>query len=369
MKEATVVLSPAERQRQVGQRISSAARHAACWIAVVTLLAVAPARAILIDNSWNFTASNTLATDFVNFPAFQATGQVGITEGANTFNGTGVLVGTDWVLTAAHNWNNAAVTALTFTIGGTLYNGDLAQRFQHPLWNASPPPLANATVGISQGWDIALFRLTAPVAGIAPAQIYTGTDELNSQVYTLGFGRIGTGTAASMDNVGGAIHAISNTVDRATSQVSGIYPGGQLFYDFDSGVAAGNTLLTAGLPDNGMFNTVLDPAGTIFGATSTATQVTRNASIIEGGTAQGDSGGPTFILDGGAWKVAGVTSWGINPADNYGTNGLYGDVTSVTRVSQHVAWINSVIPEPLSAGMMIPAITLLGTICRRRPSR
>lgn len=328
--------------------------------AVIGSATVAPCRAILIDNTWNLTGSNQLATDFVNFPSFAAAGQVGITEGAAGFNGTGVLIAPDWVLTAAHNWNNASVTALTFTIGGTLYNANLAERFQHPLWNSAPSPLANASVGISQGWDIALFRLTTAVTGITPAQIYTGTNELNSQVYTLGFGRTGTGTTAVTNNVSGAIHGISNTVDRTTSQTSGGFTGGQLFYDFDSGAAPANSLSTAGLPDAGAnsFSTVMAPAGTIAGTTSGTAQVVRNSLTIEGGTAQGDSGGPTYVLDGGAWKVAGVTSWGVNPADNYGANGLYGDVTAVTRVSAHTSWINGIVavPEPSAAVLLIGAL-------------
>ncbi|MEO6739685.1 MAG: trypsin-like serine protease [Chthoniobacteraceae bacterium] len=337
---------------------------------MLSLVAILPARAILIDNTWNLAASNALARDFANFPSFAATGEVGITEGVGaattSFTGTGVLIANDWVLTAAHNWTDNAVTALTFTVGGTLYTGNLAQRFQHPLWNMAPAP-PNATVGISQGWDIALFRLTAPVAGITPAQIYTGSNELNSQVYTLGFGRTGNGSTPT-GTVTGTLHAISNTIDRATSQTSGGFSGGQLFYDFDNGATLGNTLATAGLPDNGAFNTTLATAGTIFGTTSATTQVS-NGAIIEGGTAQGDSGGPTFILDGGAYKVAGITSWGINPATDYGTTGLYGDVTAVTRVSENSAWINSVlVPEPATGIMMMLAGMILGIVLRRRPS-
>jgi Trypsin len=371
MKLATKgISSRTEGDCRTGKSLSTAIGRTAFGIAALSLLVVAPARAILIDNSWNLADSRALATDFANFPAFQATGLVEVTEGMNNFDATGVLIASDWVLTAAHNWNNANVTNLTFTVGGTLYNGNLAQRFQHPNWNASPAPLMNAAVGISQGWDIALFRLTAPVAGIAPAQLYAGTNELNSQVYTLGFGNTGTGTAPAMPPaVRGSIHAISNTIDRVTSQTAGGFSGGQLFYDFDSGAAGGNTLATAGLPDNDAFSTTLNPAGTIFGTTSTTTQIMRDTSIIEGGTAQGDSGGPTFIFDGGAWKVAGITSWGINPANNFGNTGLYGDVTAVTRVSEHITWINSIIvPEPGAGAMMMTAVFLLGIVWRRRPS-
>ena len=58
----------------------------------------------------------------------------------------------------------------------------------------------------------------------------------------------------------------------------------------------------------------------------------------------------------------------MNPADNYGANGLYGDITAVTRVSAQVAWINSIlVPEPATGIMMMLAVMILGIVLRRRP--
>lgn len=342
------------------------------FAATLGLLALSalPARAILVDNSWNLTASNTLATNFGSFPAFRAAGSISITEGTNNFGATGVLIASDWVLTAAHNWTTNAVTAMTFTVGGTTYNANLAQLHQHPNWITAPSPLANASAGASQGWDIALFKLTTAVSGITPAGLYTGNSELGAQVYTLGFGRTGTGTTTSVENASGNVHAISNTIDRTTSQTANGRTGGQLFYDFDSGLAAANTLVNAGLPGSSdPFLTTLNPTGTISGTTSTLTQVTSGGSVIEGGTAQGDSGGPTYIHNGTTWVVAGLTSWGINPINNtYATTGLYGDVTALTRVSEHIAWINSItaIPEPSTYAAILGALALVVTAVRRR---
>lgn len=334
-----------------------------------------PAHAILIDGSWNLTASNTLATNFTSFPAFQAAGKIAITEGAANFDATGVLISSEWVLTAAHNWTSA-VTAMTFTVGGTTYNANMTQLFQHTNWTSAPSPLTNATAGASQGWDIALFKLTTPVTGITPAGLYSGSSELGAQVYTLGFGRTGTGTTASVDNASGNVHAISNTIDRATSQTANGKTGGQLFYDFDSGSAAANTLVNAGLPGSSdPFLTTLNPAGTISGTTSTLTQLSSGGSIIEGGTAQGDSGGPTFINNGTSWVVAGLTSWGINPINNtYATTGMFGDVTAITRVSAHLDWISgitgiSAIPEPSTYAAIFGAVALVVTAVRRRRQR
>lgn len=332
---------------------------------------VAPAaRAILIDDSWNLGASNTLATNFAAFPAFAATGQIDITEGPASFGATGVLIAPNWVLTAAHNWTSA-VTGITFTVGGQTRSADMAQLFQHPLWNNAPSPLANTTPGASQGWDIALFRLSSPIVGITPAGLYTGSSELGAQVYTLGFGRTGTGTTASVDNATENVHAISNRIDRVTSQTVGGMSGGQLFYDFDSGQVGHNTLSTAGVPESDAFVTELDPAGTISGASSTTDRIQSGGDFIEGGTAQGDSGGPTFIFDNGQWVVAGVTSWGINPADGYGTQGLYGDITVVTRVSAHIGWIHSVtaIPEPATYPLLIGLAVLAWSVGGRRARR
>lgn len=323
--------------------------------------------AILIDNSWSLAQSNALATNFAEFASFSAVGKVNVWEGASSYYGTGVLIGSDWVLTAAHNWDAGLMTNMSFNVGGSNYTANLANVYQHTNWTSAPSPLANKTVGSGQGWDIALFRLTSSVSGIAPAPLYTGNSEHGKQVYTLGFGSTGTGTATSTPNTSGNVHAIANVVDRVTNQSHGGFSGGALYYDFDSGLAGGNTFSVGGVPDESSFLTSLNPSGTIVGSGSNFDQVMYGGSIVEGGTAAGDSGGPSFILDDGVWKVAGLTSWGVNPATGYGFNGLYGDITAMTRVSAHIDWIAGIsgVPEPETWGVVLGGVALVVVILRR----
>jgi hypothetical protein len=55
--------------------------------------------------------------------------------------------------------------------------------------------------------------------------------------------------------------------------------------------------------------------------------------------ANGDSGGPLYISDGGVQKVAGLVSYGGSPIDGF-FNASYGDTAFFTRVSSFNAWID-----------------------------
>ena len=336
---------------------------------------IVPSQAILFDVNTTYTVNVgggpvtymglDAARAFANESAFAAVGQMKYTmkypadaAAYGPYNATGTLIadasGNQWVLTAAHNWN-ATIKSMNFnfqkinysvdgsnnvtgTVINTTYQASMNSLIQHPNWNTY------GDVGVSQGWDVALFRLTKTVTGITPASLYTSTNEYLQTGYTVGFGRLGTGTVAAYDNTYQYKLAMANVIDRVTAQNASTnnitYTGGLLVSDFDSGSWAANTLVLEGLPTPQGYppTTVLNPAGVITGTTSSSTQLAG-----EGGTAKGDSGGPTFINDGGTYKIAGITSWGVNPANYYDTvSGLYGDLTYMTRVSQQVTWINAV---------------------------
>ena len=100
------------------------------------------------------------------------------------------------------------------------------------------------------------------------------------------------------------------------------------------------------------------------------------ASVNEAALANWDSGGGMFINDGGTWKLAGINYFVTGPFDEdsdhdsgtfyasiYDKGGLYEDTGSgwifhtntgvdkpgssyATRISTHITWINSQIPEP-----------------------
>ncbi|GAB4239663.1 MAG: hypothetical protein OHK005_01250 [Candidatus Methylacidiphilales bacterium] len=362
------------------------------WLLVlagVMSLGIPTGRAILYNNDFTYASltgqdgAAALATDYVNFAPFAAVGLMSYTDGSTSYSATGTLISDRWVLTAAHNWGGS-VTSMTFTLGTTDYTVDLSTLTQHPFWKTPPTGITAAQVGPNQGWDIALFRLTTSVTGVTPAQIYTGSLELGQTVYTVGFGRVGTGTTDNVDVDPAVKLAIANVVDRVTAQSATVgsetYTGGMIIHDFDGPAGSGggphpnaNTLDVGGDiwdTDATALSSVL--YGTISGSGSDGARIEMGGNTLEGGTAPGDSGGPTFVLDGGVWKIAGVTSWGTNPRLTGGgtNNGLYGDLTYATRVSAHEDWILATIPEPSTYALLVLAMGLIGVRwIRFRPTR
>lgn len=334
-----------------------------------------------------FTASHALATDFNNYPVFGAVGSLNIhLQGGAVGTGSATLLNNEWVLTAGHCWSSN-VTSYDFVLGGVPYAADMTSLTVHPLWKNAPPPLADMTAGTSQGWDLALFKLAAPITGnLTFPELYTKSDELGKAAVTLGAGDLGTGTVPWYEQSSSPplVHAAFNVIDRVTSQTwttnATDYGGGFLVTDFDGSTdpdqnTLDNSYHPGGDPwlwDGNSTITALDPAGGITGASSSSDQYLLDADIVEGAPAPGDSGGPTFILDtDGKWKLAGVTSWGNNPWDELynggsGFRGLYGDVNYMVRISEASDWIYSVIPEPSSAALLLLGASVLCLTRTRR---
>jgi len=313
------------------------------------LLATASCPAIVVDEDFTLARAATLAS---NFPS---AGSVLIQEGASSYRGSGVLVAPDWVLTAGHNWLADEVTDLSFIIGGQTIAAQSGQWFHHPLWDADP------TLSPSNGWDIALFQLSSPVTGVAPASWYTGTNELGSQITLVGSGLAGTGATGPQPNASATLYAANNTIDRVLDTDLGGIASGLLALDFDSGDIARNSLDGTSVYDTGGDPLNSIPNGTIFSLSSAT-----NVLVLEGTSAGGDSGGPAFADFGHGFELVGIVSWGVNPTDPsrpYGSG--YGDVTYLTRVSAFDDWIRATIPEPsLSYAVALMALAL---VFARRP--
>ncbi len=250
------------------------------------------------------------ASAAANAPVFDSVGWVGIQEGTSTLRGTGVLVASDWVLTAAHNWLTDEVTALSFKIGGVAYQATSGHWFQHPGWMADPE------VGPTQGWDIALFRLSNSVTGVAPVALYSGIAELGASLLFSGYGLAGTAATGPRPNGVPTLYAVSNAVDRVVTVSGAAGTGGMLLVDFDDGSATRNSLAGSAIYSTTGGTLTSIPNGTITAQSSSASYFT-----LEGTTASGDSGGPAFADFGNGYELVGLASWGVNPTQ---PGNLYG---------------------------------------------
>jgi hypothetical protein len=189
--------------------------------------------AVYFADTYSFINSNSL----ISQSGVSGAGWIEITEGSSRYRGTGVLVADNWVLTAAHNWDASAVTALSFQFGGLSYSA--SSWVQHPNW------ISNPGVSLSQGSDLALFQLSSSVLGATPASLYTGNRELGAETTFFGAGLTGSGSSGLQSNPDADLFAGNNTIDRVVTTDS----GGLLAFDLDDGTVERNTLGVGGLFD------------------------------------------------------------------------------------------------------------------------
>jgi hypothetical protein len=154
--------------------------------------------------------------------------------------------------------------------------------------------------------DIGLIRLAEPVAGVTPVALYRGAAERGSIATIVGHG--GAGTGASRERIeDGRTRAATSRIDSASSA--------WIYFSFDA-----------------------PPKGT----------------DLEGAPGPGDSGGPAIISVSGRQQIAGVSSAVFDGGDGPGS---YGAVDVFTRVSTHVAWIDSVMRAPNHPSTATPNVS------------
>lgn len=234
---------------------------------------------------------------------------VGVFANAWGYTGCGILIASDWVLTAAHLFLGAG--SGSFTINGTTYTS--SQLITHPDWRSA---------NVLAGSDIGLVHLSTPVSSLTPAMLYNGSAESGKVGTFVGFGMTGTG-------LNGA-----TTADFQKRAFQNLIDG-----DF-------------GLPDLVMgsdFDNPYNAADSHFGD---ATPLT-----LEGCVTPGDSGGGVFSTINGQSYLVGVVSAEVDI--DHSANSDYGDMTGFGRVSAFNSWIGgyvpSAVPEPST-----PALLMLG---------
>lgn len=174
-----------------------------------------------------------------------------------TFNGGGVIIADQWILTAAHVVKGYSASAITVSTGYTNLNNDtrrstVSEVIIHADYN--PTSIVN---------DIALIKLSSPLTfsstrkSITISQAYnysTGTTAVVS-----GWGRRIVGGNASLTQ----LYKANVTVQSCTQPKIAVYPSGNASYYGDSGgpltISSSGADLLIGLVSHGGASPTLDP--------------------------------------------------------------------------------------------------------------
>lgn len=177
-------------------------------------------------------------------------------------DGAGVLVGSQWVLTAAHvaSLFDRGYIRTAHLAGESV---PIAEVIIHPDWTMGGPH------------DIALVRLKRDVTGITPVKLYQGTDEKLKTVRFVGWGDTGDGQTGVVTQDG-----IMRFADNVVSDVDDAH----LYFKFDS---------------------------------------PPEALELEGVSGPGDSGGPALLEVDGVAYTLGVSAMADGTPGKYGVTEIY----------------------------------------------
>jgi len=232
--------------------------------------------------------------DGTNVPAsqFPTVGQVGDgLYGIDSFYCSGTLIGSRFVMTAAHCVCDSDGIPLIpptmgrFKLGGTIYK--TKNITVHPTYRGDFSFLKEGD------FDLAIYELDTDVPNVTPTPLYRATPTVGQILILAGYGLVGEGdlgvTDASVEPPDGTIEFGPTPIDQVTATF----------------------------------------VRWIFQDKAPPNQ--------EANTSPGDSGGPAFINDGGVLKLAAVTSGGTS------FTAAFGDFSFDTRVDVQSAWIDRIL--------------------------
>ncbi len=216
----------------------------------------------------------------------------------NYKNCSSVAVDSYWILTAKHVADDGGT--------GTITSGAGTHTQQEIVYHPSA--------------DLALVRYDRAFAGYY--SLYTGSFSVGDDMVMIGYGNTGTVSSTSFRDSGSG---------RGTKRWgSNEHSGNQtVSYEIGGGVTTTNDGFWLGFNNSSTTN--------------------------EAGVGTYDSGGGSFINDGGTWKLAGINTTRSGASGNY--------VSSfAVSVPEYADWINETVPEPSTTLLLLCASGVVGLI-------
>lgn len=257
-------------------------------------------------------------------------------------SGSGTLIASEWVLTAAHVVEGDATR---FVLDNQEY--DAREVVIHPEWDGR----------VFHGYDLALVRLDRTVQGITPASYDSQLDPLGQVATFVGYGQTGDGLTGRTGE-GGRLNAGQNTLDAVGSDFFFLLDDSLLMADFDYVFP----LEQAQGPNEAFGSTRIPTA--LSGSRHINRMGSADPLLLEALPGGGDSGGGVFIDVDGEQVLIGTVSMTLSWDGS--NNSGYTDMVGVVSLASVDGWIQSTVPEP-STGLLFCIGAYLASRRKRRP--
>lgn len=254
---------------------------------------------------------------------FAGVGSIEIRTRRGAYICTGTPIDDNHVVTAAHCLDinsdgvissRDGIRSVTFALnyGGNITNTITASTYAvHPDFTGFARPSVND--------DIAVLTLSAAIPAAVPKySLYTGSLTNSTELVLVGYGRSGTGVSGYTVDASYSVKRVGyNNPDAYYSQDDAGRPAANEVFRYDFDGATGNGLMGGPTLGNARETTV-------------------------GG---GDSGGPSFVLNGSSYQLAGVNTFTQN--SSLANAPLFGSLGGGMVVKEYASWINGIVSGSL----------------------